>query len=385
MSLHVLGVGTAVPPHHITQADAARIAADFCGQQKERQRLLSILYRRSGVRTRHSVVLESSDPAATVRQTFYPPARHEADGGPTTSERMLRYEVHAGPLAVSAARRALEASGRQTSDVTHLITVSCTGFAAPGIDVALIGELGLAPGVSRTHIGFMGCHGALNGLRVANALSAADPAASILLCAVELCSLHQQYGWNPDRIVANALFADGAAALVAGADPGGSRDHHRWFPLKLLASGSTIVGDSEEVMRWRIGDHGFQMTLSARVPDLILQHLRPWLRQWLAARDLTLEQIGSWAIHPGGPRILTACAETLGLCADQIATSKSVLADFGNMSSPTVLFILRRLRETQARLPCLMLGFGPGLAIEAALLGTHESMFSASEPPIPRS
>ncbi len=347
--------------------------------------MLSILYRRSGVRTRHSVVLESSDPAATVRQTFYPPARDEADGGPTTSERMLRYEVHAGPLAVSAARRALEASGRQTSDVTHLITVSCTGFAAPGIDVALIGELGLAPGVSRTHIGFMGCHGALNGLRVANALSAADPAASILLCAVELCSLHQQYGWNPDRIVANALFADGAAALVAGADPGGSRDHHRWFPLKLLASGSTIVGDSEEVMRWRIGDHGFQMTLSAQVPDLILQHLRPWLRQWLAARDLTLEQIGSWAIHPGGPRILTACAETLGLCADQIATSKSVLADFGNMSSPTVLFILRRLRETQARLPCLMLGFGPGLAIEAALLGTHESMFSASEPPIPRS
>lgn len=372
MSLQILSIGTALPQHHIAQEDIAQLARSFCGTSARKSRLLPALYRRAGVGSRHSVVMESSDPADAVRQTFYPQALDASDAGPTTRRRMERYEADTGPLAVAAARRTLERASLSPAEVTHLITVSCTGFAAPGVDVTLIRDLGLLPHVSRTQVGFMGCHGALNGLRVARAFAAADPAACILMCAVELCSLHQQYGWNPDRIVANALFADGAAAIVgrwSSETETGGRDAMSSAPLRLLASGSTVIPDSEDLMEWRIGNHGFEMTLSPQVPNLIHLHLRPWLTEWLAGRALTIEQIGSWAIHPGGPRILSACQEAVGLRPEQLATSRSVLAELGNMSSPTVLFILDRLCLQQAPLPCVLLGFGPGLAIEAALVG----------------
>ena len=122
-------------------------------------------------------------------------------------------------------------------------------------------------------------------------------------------------------------------------------------------------------MTWRIGDHGFEMSLAPQVPDVLREHLPHWLFEWLASHDMTLDEIGSWAIHPGGPRILSACADVLDLTREDMAPSRGVLQDFGNMSSPTVIFILERLRREDSRLPWLMLGFGPGLAIEAALLG----------------
>jgi predicted naringenin-chalcone synthase len=120
-------------------------------------------------------------------------------------------------------------------------------------------------------------------------------------------------------------------------------------------------------MRWTIGDHGFEMELSPRVPDLIKQHLRPWFESWLGRQGLVLADVGSWAVHPGGPRILTAVEESLGLDREALGVSREVLAEYGNMSSPTVLFILDRLRERQAPRPCVMLGFGPGLMAETAL------------------
>jgi predicted naringenin-chalcone synthase len=185
---------------------------------------------------------------------------------------------------------------------------------------------------------------------------------------VELCSLHHQFGWDADTIVANALFADGAAAVVGLACDASRKESARETGYRLVASGSTLIEDSEDAMSWRIGDHGFRMTLSPRVPDLICQHLRPWLVGWLAPRGLTLDAVGSWAVHPGGPRILSAFREATGLGASTLETSGSILAEFGNMSSPTVLFILDRLRKTHAPRPCVALAFGPGLAVEAALL-----------------
>src|SRR5206468_5355252 len=143
--------------------------------------------------------------------------------------------------------------------ITHLLTVSCTGFLAPGIDVMLIQNLNLSPSVERTHVGYMGCHGALNGLRAARAFADANPAAVVLLCAVELCSLHYHYGWDPQRIVANAIFADGAAAIV------GTRAKEEPSAWKMRASGSCILPDSAEAMGWTVVDHGFEMTLSKKV------------------------------------------------------------------------------------------------------------------------
>jgi predicted naringenin-chalcone synthase len=293
---------------------------------------------------------------------FLPRSRAD-DRGPTTSQRMDLYRTEAPALAAQASQQALAASGLAAGDITHLVTVSCTGFYAPGVDVALIKELNLSPTTQRTHVGYMGCHGALNGLRVAHAFAAADPTARVLICAVELCSLHYHYGWDPQKVIANALFADGAAAVVAAPDPAAPASAWR-----VAASGSCLIPDSEEAMAWSVGDHGFTMTLSKRVPGLIATHLRPWLSGWLLEKGVRLDEVKSWAIHPGGPRILEAVVESLGLDPRMAAPSREVFAEYGNMSSPTVLFILDHLRRANAPRPCVALGFGPGLNAEAMLV-----------------
>ncbi len=183
----------------------------------------------------------------------------------------------------------------------------------------------------------------------------------MLICAVELCSLHFAYGVVPDKLLANALFADGAGAAVAR---GGAAPREAW---SLAGCGSAIMPDTEELMTWAIRDHGFEMGLSPRVPEAILEHLRPWLEEWLAENALALADVGSWAIHPGGPKILSACRQAAGLQPRHVQTSEAVLARYGNMSSATVLFVLDGLRRQDAPRPCVALAFGPGLAIEAAL------------------
>ena len=209
----------------------------------------------------------------------------------------------------------------------------------------------------------MGCHGALNALRVAQAYVAADPAATVLVCAVEMCSLHHQYGWSAEKVVANALFADGAGAVVVNS----GKPRSVGFP-QLVAAGSTVIPESEDAMSWRIGDHGFEMTLSTRVPGLIADNLRAWLDGWLKSHGLTVPAIGSWAVHPGGPRILAAVGESLAIDRHALAISHEILAEYGNMSSPTVLFILERMRRAQCPRPWVALGFGPGLAVETLLV-----------------
>ncbi len=360
MSLAIWGLGTATPEHRIDQEHAARIAQTLLGDGGH-DRPVAALFRRTQVRSRASVLLERTNGSPTLRG-FYRPSFGPEDRGPATALRMQRYAEEAVPLAAAACRRALEAAGLAAPSVTHLLTVSCTGFFAPGVDLALVRQLGLMPSVGRLHVGFMGCHGALNALRAAQAIATSEPQAVVLLCAVELCSLHYQYGRDAQKLVANALFADGAAAMVGRAEPPRS---DAW---RVVASGSYLLPGDEEGMTWRIGDHGFEMTLSPRVPQQIATHLRPWLESWLASAGLRLDQVGSWAVHPGGPRVLASVTEALGLPASAVETSAEVLAEWGNMSSPTVLFVLERLRRLDAPRPCVLLGFGPGLVAEAALV-----------------
>jgi predicted naringenin-chalcone synthase len=357
MPVTIAGIGTAVPPHRISQPEAAALARPFACQTPAQERLFHEIYRRSGVETRHGVVLDDSEGELSHRQTFYTQAN------PSTADRMRKYEENAGALAIAAAGRALEEAGVEPGRITHLVTVSCSGFHAPGFDIAMVKQLPLSPDVARTHVGFMGCHGLINGLRVSGAYAKADPSACVLLCAVELCSLHHQYGWNSEQIIANALFADGAAAMILRMAPEGTSGAYR-----LVATGSTLIADCEDAMSWRIGDHGFTMTLSSDVPELIGRHVRPWLEAWLSRHGLDIPSVGSWAIHPGGPRILATFGEAAGLDRAAIEPSYRVLAEYGNMSSPTVAFILDRMRHTGARRPCVALAFGPGLAVEAALL-----------------
>jgi len=365
MSFMIRGMGTAVPPTVVSREEALGIARVLCPRTPEQETWLPSVYAGSGVHKRRQVLGEAIvrdvlDGTRHSGSVFLPNGEPD-DDGPTTAQRMAVYAEETGPLALSAADRALRQATTAPAEITHLITVSCTGFTAPGVDQTLIRGLGLPPTVQRTHVGFMGCHGAINGLRVAQAFAEADLSARVLLCAVELCTLHYHYGWDPQRVVANALFADGAAAVVGGA--GGADEGWR-----IERTGSCVLPDSAQDMGWTIGDHGFEMRLSKRVPGLIARHLRPSLTEWLNRFGLQPGDIRAWAVHPGGPRILQAVEETLELKGEELAVSRAVLAEFGNMSSPTVLFILDRMRQQNAPRPCLMLGFGPGLVAEAALV-----------------
>jgi predicted naringenin-chalcone synthase len=346
----------------IAQDDAVGMASLTSGAGALQAPALAKLYRRSGVSTRHCVILESSTNGAPARQTFFAPATPAQWRGPTTAARMRVYESDAAELATRAARSALEEAGIEGREVTHLVTASCTGFHAPGVDLSLCEKLSLPADVSRTHIGFMGCHAALNALRVANALAAADPAGCVMVCAVELCSLHFQYSDRSDQIVSNALFADGAAAIVGR----GTRRGESWGGVTAFKS--LRLPATSELMSWRVGDFGFEMSLSSRVPGVIRRHLRPWISMWLAEQGLGVDDVDAWAVHPGGPRILDACAESLGLSEAAMEPSRAVLARCGNMSSPTILFVLDEIRRTGSGRRCVMLAFGPGLAIEMALL-----------------
>ena len=356
--MRILGIGTAVPDHRITQADSSAICQAFAEIPEDRDRLFHELYKRSGVATRHSVLLESSEGPLPDRQHFY------GKSSPTTHERMTVYRETAEELAFKSASRAIEESGIGAERLTHLVTVSCTGFHAPGFDIALAKRLPLRRSIARTHIGFMGCQGAMNGLRVARAFTEADPSACVLLCSTELCSLHHYYGWDPEKIVANALFADGsAAAVLAGsAVPATNRNY------RLIASGSTLIDDSEDAMSWSIGDHGFEMTLSPKVPNLIAANAHPWLESWLLEQGSAVESIKSWAVHPGGPRILAAFGEAMNLTRTALGASYETLANYGNMSSATILFTLKSLMNENAKAPIVAIAFGPGLSIEAALI-----------------
>ena len=365
MTMRIVGLGTAQPDHSVAQADAIRFAQSCNCNTDHQRRLLAELYRRSTVQRRASVVPGVSvvDPAtddgdATDHlHAFYHKPQNGNGHGPTVRQRMRVYAEQALPLVQNAAKQALVDAGVDADQIDQLVTVSCTGFSAPGLDIRLIDRLGLRRDVQRTMIGFMGCHGAINGLRVASSL----PGESVLLCCVELCSLHFQYGWDPQQIVSNALFADGAAAIVGLKDNRTEND-----TPQLIATGSYLLPDSLGDMTWTIGDHGFAMTLSTRVPQMIREHLRPWLTRWLGQHGYTLDRIEGWAIHPGGPRVISAVESALDLPHGAGDESRRVLAECGNMSSPTVLFLLDRLWQRRVS-PAVAIAFGPGLVAEVAL------------------
>jgi predicted naringenin-chalcone synthase len=364
MDVEVLAVGVDSPPHEITQQSALEAAQRICCVDDRQKRFAKVLYQHSGVDTRQGVL-----PLAEADR-WAPHGAVNPDGlpnlGPSTEARMEYYREFALPLAHGAALQALERSGCAPRDITHVVTASCTGFTAPGVDLGLIKLLELAPTTQRVHVGYMGCHGAINALRAAHGLALADVRHRVLMCAVELCTIHYAFQWSNERMLGNALFADGAGALVLGPTEQSRGDAGRNW--RVSATGSFVFPDTEAAMSWNIGDHGFVMNISTELPRLIHENLSGWLAAWLDRNGLAVSDVNSWAVHPGGPRIVEAVETAMGLRREQTQVSRDVLAAHGNMSSATVLFILKKLMEGGAKPPCVMLGFGPGLVAEAALL-----------------
>lgn len=353
MAVGLASVGTALPRWRIGQDEVLDYMQRFYGAGPRLSRRLRYIYRRSHIDARY-----------TCCPDFAPQA---ADGylqdDPSTACRMRMYYRHVVPLAAEAARAAFQAQTAWTPDqVTHLVFASCTGFTAPGPDVALVDALGLDRGVQRTQVGFMGCQAALPALRVGADICRADPRAVVLVVCAELCTLHFQRQPTDENLVVNSLFADGAAAVLMGPAPA---------PLcRLEDFYSRRVPGGDGLITWDIGDRGFEMGLQLNVPAVLGKALPGFVSGVdLAGLDLSeLDHAGqtAWAVHPGGRSILDAVESSLGLAPEALAASRHVLRHYGNMSSPSVLFVLQRLLATTQTDHGVLLAFGPGLSLEAA-------------------
>lgn len=382
MSPSIHSIGTAVPSTIIGQDHIRDVFRSQPGLGRLAPRLIGAVFDGAQIETRHTVIdeLGPEQPGQTEPDgpASAPVFFDRAEGRilrPGTGARNDVYVERSPDLFVRAAEEALAgAPGITAADVTHVVTVSCTGFFAPGPDYLLVRRLGLAPSTRRLHIGFMGCYGAFPALRAARDTCLAEPDAVVLVVCAELCTLHLRSSDDPDAIVASSVFADGAAAAVVSSRP--AAVGAPVLDLDVLETVLTPVGEGD--MAWSIGDQGFDMVLSSYVPHIVEEHVDSALAPLLEAGGTTVGEIDGWAVHPGGRSILDRVESQVGLSEAQMAPSRRVLREYGNMSSATVLFILREHLEGRGgagdapappavRRVCAM-AFGPGLTVESALL-----------------
>lgn len=355
----ILGIGTAVPDCRIDQEEASQRLGEALDKHPVSARWAKRIFSQSGVSTRYTCEPNLLAPYGSC--CYLPQTSTEAV--PTTSERMHTYKRESVPLGLRAADKALLNSGVTASSITHLITVSCTGQFLPGLDALLVGALGLAANVNRMPLNFLGCAAGLKAICMAKGIVSASPSAYVLIVCVELCTLHIQPSVEREALVAASFFGDGASACVVGASlPGspGSRDS-----FELGDGHSVLLQDSAEQMVWEVGDYGFELYLSPKIPSALGGAVPIEVQQLL--KDKASPEL--WAIHPGGRGIIDTMQEMFGLDAEQTRFSRNVLRRFGNLSSATILFVLeemkRELGEARAcRTEGIALAFGPGLSAE---------------------
>jgi predicted naringenin-chalcone synthase len=361
MAVQLIGIGTAVPECALAQSQVRDLFLAEPDLAPLTARLIRAAYDNSAIERRHTVIEDFAGGGGT----FLDP-ESRVIRAPGTATRNELYAREAPKLSETAARRALHNAGVQPSEITHVVTASCTGFYAPGPEYRLVRDLGLDPTVEREHIGFMGCAAAIPALRSAWRICLSDPTATVLASCTEVCSIHMRSSPDPDQIVASAVFADGAAAAIVTArtpEPGGGPAPSR--SLELTGFATTLTTDGEKDMAWIIGDHGFEMTLTGNVPRIVGREVR----ETLAPVIDRVGAIDQWVVHPGGRSILDKFEQAMELDESALHRSRSILRDYGNMSSATVLFILADLlgdptAATGERV--LVTAFGPGLAVESA-------------------
>lgn len=361
MAAFINAIGTALPPNLARQQKIADFMVSHLGLDEAEEKKLRILYRATGIQQRYSVLRDFKE--NLNGQSFF-----KEEAFPSAKPRMLVYQEHAIKLARGACEQALSTVKIPSDQITHLIAVSCTGMYAPGLDIELIEQLGLDTSTQRTSINFMGCYAAFNAMKVADNIIRANPNANVLVVCVELCSIHLQEKTDDESLLSNAIFGDGAAAMVVSATPSTRSLELRSFHSDLSLSGRDEMG-------WYIGDHGFEMRLSTRVPEVIRDGIGQLTDRLLKKIDLRPSDIDYFAIHPGGKRILDVIEEKLNITREQNASAREVLRTHGNMSSPTVLFVIKRLLDSMnsndTGKHLLSFAFGPGLTLESAVLKTH--------------
>ncbi len=348
---YIQRIATAVPPHDVHHA-FVKFAESMLPEGTPRN-LFKRMVRMSAIEHRYSFLEPIGDGENYWRDSEN---LYVVGDFPTTRRRMLAFEKFAPRLAGCAADK-LRLGGAERQAITHVIVTCCTGLYAPGLDIEIVHHLGLNPSVERTMIGFMGCYAGINALKAAHHIVRSEQEAKVLILNLELCSLHLKETQDLEQMLSFLLFADGCAACLVGGEPEG---------LAIDSFLAVNIPGTHDLITWRIGEMGFDMQLSGKVPGEIKRSLPEARGRMLRGQEAT--DIELWAVHPGGRTILDAVEQGLELGPDALAWSRDILARFGNMSSATVMFVLEQVlkhaRKGQAG--CAM-SFGPGITAESML------------------
>ena len=360
MAVYINDIATAVPETFELQQNIREIMKKTVPGGRKTRSILHRIYSQSEIEKRHAVNFDFSEDSEDgfFNRVF----RNEIP--PTTGERNSIYERESKKLFLHVADQLMKQNpSLDVASITHVITVSCTGFYAPGPDFELVQHLGLSPSTQRFHIGFMGCYAAFPALKMAASFCKADPNAVVLVITCELCSIHLQISEDIDQILAASVFADGAAGvLVSTKEP--QKNGYRMDEFS-----SSLAYEGEKDMAWTISDTGFKMVLSSYIPSIIESNIDHILQPLFETMNITKNDIDIWAVHPGGRAIVDKVEHSMNIEAEKVIPSRNVLAQYGNMSSATILFVLDEIRkhELDSGAKVLPIAFGPGLTIETGI------------------
>lgn len=356
----IISIATEVPPFKHDQQAICNFADTIYCKDETESRKMKFLYRQSGINTRYSAIPDYS--LVPEERQFYSTAP-DLEPFPNLEKRMEWFNKHAAVLSIKAIEKCIEGKINK-ADITHLITVSCTGMSAPGLDIEIMEQMQLMRNIFRTSVNFMGCYAAIHALKLADIICRSEENANVIIVCTEFCTLHFQKEVSIDNITSTLLFADGCAAVLV--QP--KKSQLRGITLNNFFSDVAFRGRSD--MSWRLSSTGFLMTLSGYVPDLVEEDFDGLVSQALEHGNMKKQDITHWCIHPGGKKILEAIEKSISLSKESLQHSYDVLADYGNMSSPTILFVLQRifdeLMNQQQSKSARIFGaaFGPGLTME---------------------
>ena len=359
----IISIGTAVPQFKHEQHDILQFMQKIYALNESENRKLRFLYKQSGIDCRYSVV---GDYSRNITDWKFYPQSENLEPFPGLEQRMMWYNKYAASLSVDAIRKCID-DKIKSDEITHLITVSCTGMSAPGLDLQIVELMQLPKNIFRTSVNFMGCYAAIHALKLANAICIAEPNAKVIIVCTELCTLHFQRAPTMDNIASSLLFSDGSAAALVTSDNNNSKG------IRLKHFYSEILSKGKKDMAWELSSKGFLMTLSNYVPDLLEQDFKKFTQTALRQNDLTLNDVTHWCIHPGGKRILEAVEKSLDINKEQLEPSYKILQEYGNMSSASILFVLEKMmNEFDHNRPNTIFsaGFGPGLTLETFIAET---------------
>lgn len=340
----LVSLATAVPPHVFLQKDVLAAAGAAFRSRFPDFEMLASIFSNTGIIKRHG-----------VKPFDWYLERH---GWPQRTEAFLE---GADALFVDVAGKALAAAHLVAADIDTVVTVCSTGIATPSLEARVLARMGFRSDVSRVPVFGLGCAGGVSGLSIASRLAQARPGTNVLLVTLELCSLALRHDeFTKANIVAISLFGDGAAAVILRAGDGGA--------TQIECSGEHIWPDTLGIMGWRVDPEGFGVIFRRTIPNFVTAHLNAALTKILAGMQLSIAEIDRFICHPGGARVVSALEKVLALNQGTLADERQVLADYGNMSSPTVLFVLEQARARGLPARSLLTALGPGFTASCVTL-----------------